>query len=160
MKRKTFIILAAILSAILLSSCNVQQPNCSSPSEFERVENASEFETIEYIGNESEFETIEYIGDGYIRVSNNDGKYGILKNGGEVVIEPQYDWISSVLSENGYRLFRQNDLYGYLNENGNVVIEPQFEDANSFRSDGTALIRIGLTFYLIDETGGIVGLAD
>ena len=148
MKRKTFIILAAILSAILLSSCNVHQPNCSSPSESERVENASEFETIEYIG------------DGYIRVSNNDGKYGILKNGGEVVIEPQYDWISSVLAKNGYRLFRQNDLYGYLNENGNVVIEPQFEDANSFRSDGTALIRIGLTFYLIDETGGIVGLAD
>ncbi len=146
MKRNLVILMVLIA---LLTGCNSSNEYNSTSSE----------ENEKRVAEASEFDSILWINEGYIRVKK-DNKYGLIKNGGEVIIEPKYDYISDYMGENGYRYFEQDDLYGYIDEEGNVVIEPQFDDASLFEKDGTAKVRMGLTFYVINEKGEILGIAN
>lgn len=82
-------------------------------------------------------------------------KYGVIKNGGEVIVEPQYDHIFDF--SQGKAAFKENGLWGYLDTEGNVIIEPQFDAAYSYDPfSGTATVLIGLTYYKINEKGEII----
>ena len=86
-------------------------------------------------------------------VVEKDGKCGLIKNGGIVIIEPKYDWISDFPCDNGMREFRDEGLHGILDIEGNVILEPKYEDILIHEYDGTIEIREGLTFktYKVEE---------
>jgi hypothetical protein len=66
-----------------------------------------------------------------------DGKWGLINEKGEYVIEPQYDFLGGL--HNGLVSFRQNDLTGFLDVNGNVKIEPKFHWVDEF-SEGLCAV--------------------
>ena len=75
-----------------------------------------------------------------------DFKYGLIKNGGMVIIEPKYDFIGSLPYYNRMRLFKQGDLWGLLDIDGNVILEPKYEDISIDDFRDTIEIREGMTF--------------
>ncbi len=104
------------------------------------------------------YDHIGPLNDGTMVVTKNH-KHGLIKNGGEIIVEPKYDYISSLTGDNGTRTFKENDLYGYLDKSGNIIIEPQFENASEFY-DGKAKVREGVNVYYIDIHGKVIGTAE
>ena len=49
----------------------------------------------------------------------------------------------------------ESDLYGYLDASGNVAIPAKYSSATSF-GDGFAVVRLGSTYSVIDEDGGVI----
>lgn len=80
--------------------------------------------------------------------------YGILSVTGEVVIEPQYEYLG-LFSDEGLARFKDHGLWGYVNENGEEVISAQYEDANNF-SEGLAAVKVDGLYGFIDITGKMV----
>ncbi len=87
-----------------------------------------------------------------------DGKWGLINEKGEYVIEHQYDFLGGV--HNGLVSFRQNDLIGFWDVNGNVVIEPKFHWADEF-SEGLCVVSTDWQtdeprlYGYIDTTGNL-----
>ena len=88
-----------------------------------------------------------------------DGKWGLINEKGEYVIEPQYDFLGGL--HNGLISFRQSDLTGFLDVNGNVVIKPQFYWVDEF-SEGLCVVSTDWQtddprlYGYIDATGNLV----
>lgn len=68
-----------------------------------------------------------------------DGKWGYIDNGGNVVIEPQYE--DAKPFNNGYAPVKVNGMWGYIDNSGSIVIEPAFEDAGYFTAKGYAFVK-------------------
>ena len=49
----------------------------------------------------------------------------------------------------------ESGLYGYLDASGNVAIPAKYSSATSF-GDGFAVVRVGSTYSVIDEDGGVI----
>jgi len=80
--------------------------------------------------------------------------YGMLSVTGDVVIEPQYEYLDIFYGEKLAR-FEDHGLWGYVNENGEEEISSQYEDALPF-SEGLAAVKVDGLYGFIDETGEMV----
>jgi len=85
--------------------------------------------------------------------AQSDLKYGIMDKDGNVVTEPEFEYLSD--ASEGLIIFKKYGYYGYIDYKGNVVIEPQFEVAGNFH-EGLAAIKVDGLYGYIDYDGNIV----
>ena len=78
-----------------------------------------------------------YMGDGYFAVKK-DGKYGVINDKNELVIDYLYDNIGSF--RDGLICVSKNGYYGYINIKNEIVIPLIYDKAYDF-SDGYAFVR-------------------
>ena len=139
MKRKLTILLLCLLT-LLACSCS---------------KNTAKTETTE----ETESSTIESEAPTPTPASTytpGDDLYGMLSVTGDVVIEPQYNYLGLFTQENLARFQDyETGLWGYINESGEEVIPAQYEDAQDF-SEGLAAVEIDGLYGFIDVSGEMV----
>jgi len=88
-----------------------------------------------------------------------DKKWGFINKSGEIVINPQFDYVYDFrdgLCLVAVKKENMNDYsYGFIDKEGIFVINPQFEDASSF-DHGNAVVSIdGKNYGYIDKKGNI-----
>ena len=75
---------------------------------------------------------------------------------GDVVIEPQYNYLGLFTQENLARFQDyETGLWGYINESGEEVILAQYEDAQDF-SEGLAAVKVDGLYGFINVSGEMV----
>ena len=85
-----------------------------------------------------------------------DDLYGMLSVTGDVVIEPQYNYLGLFTQENLARFQDyETGLWGYINESGEEVIPAQYEDAQDF-SEGLAAVKVDGLYGFINVSGEMV----
>lgn len=85
--------------------------------------------------------------------SNRNGKVGLMKVSGEIIIKPLYESILP-FSEN-LAIIKFNKKWGAVDKNGTIVIPPQYEDMESFEN-GLARVRLNGKWGIINKTGNNV----
>ena len=76
-----------------------------------------------------------------------DGKWGFLNTNGELILTCQYEEADSFSI--GYAPVKKDGLWGYLGLDGTMLIEPAFDEVKGFNQNGTAPVRIGESWVLI-----------
>ena len=71
-------------------------------------------------------------------IVKKDGKYGIINEKNEFLINPDYESISTLY--NGFFIIKKDNKYGYLNEKFKIVQEPLYLDAKEF-SNNIAFVK-------------------
>lgn len=84
-----------------------------------------------------------------------NGKYGIINENGEFVVEPRFDY-AEWFSDNGLFEVQINGKYGYIDESGNYVTKPKFGETGIFSKNGLANVKSGGMWGYIDESGEFV----
>ena len=75
-----------------------------------------------------------------------DALYGICRSSGEIVLEPQFDYIAEY--HNGFASVRLDDLWGHIDENGIICIYPcyelseEYENGYTFNDSGIAAFEL------------------
>ena len=64
-------------------------------------------------------------------IIQSDSKYGLINRKGEIVVEPQYDFILKSNRINRF-MVKSGEKYGFINNNGQVVIPFIYEDVNPY----------------------------
>ena len=84
-----------------------------------------------------------------------NGKYGVINQYGEVIVEPVYESVSK-FSEGMARVSAEkHGKYGYINTEGELVIPMMYKSAYDF-SEGLAAVWEGSRAGYIDKTGAYV----
>ena len=76
-----------------------------------------------------------------------DGKWGYIDREENVMIPYTYEEAKSF--SNGYAAVCKNGVWGYIDENGYLAVEPCFDDAGLMTEKGTAPVRRGSSWTLI-----------
>lgn len=95
------------------------------------------------------FGGFEENGLGVLRVR---GKWGVLKDTGELVAEPVYSYVGNFV--NGRARVEMNGNRGFIDESGFEVIPPQYYRANDFIGDYAAVASAGQAYDSFDFSGG------
>jgi hypothetical protein len=82
-----------------------------------------------------------------------DGKSGFIDDRGQVVIDLEFDGVSS-FSEGLARIF-VGEKVGFIDTAGNIKIQPKFDIASDF-SEGLASAKVGDKYGFIDIKGNFV----
>ena len=96
--------------------------------------NAKGEEIVSCIYKDSDTEFNEY---GLIIVENEEGKYGVINNKGEILVDFKYDNIEEF--NEGMAPVKKDIYWGYIDVNGNEVINCQYIIAQEF-SEGLAFV--------------------
>lgn len=94
-------------------------------------------------------------GNDDLKILQRDDKYGFADRNGNVVIDPQYDRVTSF--RDGLAAVQLRGNCGFIDKNGNTVVKFEYDSAHSF-SEGLAGVQKntdGLWGY-IDKTGKLV----
>ena len=93
------------------------------------------------------------------------GKYGFLNTDGEVIVDPEYDYVYDFDKESGLACvfigtmsswgYPDEGNYGFIDTEGNVVIDLQYEDGFSF-SEGLAAVEKDGKYGFIDVQENVV----
>jgi len=67
-----------------------------------------------------------YIGNGNYSVSNENNKYGLIDENGNILVDFNYEFITGYKDE--YISIKKNNKYGIINENQNINIEAIYDD--------------------------------
>lgn len=89
---------------------------------------------------------------GFILIDNNE-KYGLINNIGEIVVDCIYDTICGY-SEGLIRV-NKGKKCGFIDVNGNEVIECIFDECNLFKS-GLAIVKFNGEWGIIDNRGKVI----
>ena len=147
MKRKLTILLLCLLT-LLACSCSKHMAKAEATEDTENSTTESEVPTPTATPKPIPTPRSRYI--------PGDDLYGMLSVTGDVVIEPQYNYLGLFTEENLARFQDyETGLWGYINESGEEVIPAQYEDAQDF-SDGLAAVKVDGLYGFIDVTGEIV----
>jgi hypothetical protein len=84
---------------------------------------------------------------------SQNGKWGFIDEKGKIVINPQFDDVSS-FSE-GLSGVKIGDKWGFIDKKGKIVINPQFDKVRGF-SEGLCGVKIVSKYGFIDKTGKYV----
>ena len=89
------------------------------------------------------------------RFKTKTGKWGLLRESGEILVEPTYDQMS--IFSNHLALVKKDNKYGYIDDTGRPVIgfeggEPFLDNATGFK-DGLAEVSLYNKKYFIDYMG-------
>lgn len=82
-----------------------------------------------------------------------DGKSGFINSSGQVVIDLEFEGVSS-FSEGLARIF-VGDKVGFIDTNGDIKIQPKFDTVSAF-SEGMASAKVGGKYGYIDTEGNFV----
>ncbi len=105
----------------------------------------------------------DYFSEGLARFVEK-GKIGFHNNGGDRIIEPQFDFATPFAEglaaacqgckkiSHGEHESMEGGQWGYIDKEGKTVIPFQYDRARPFQ-DGFAKVRIGKDFFLIDRDG-------
>ena len=139
MKRKLTILLLCLLT-LLTCSCSKNTAKTETTEETESSTSESEVPTPTPAST----------------YTPGDDLYGMLSVTGDVVIEPQYNYLGLFTQENLARFQDyETGLWGYINESGKEVIPAQYEDAQDF-SEGLAAVETDGLYGFIDVSGEMV----
>lgn len=86
--------------------------------------------------------------------SVRETKHGIMDLSGEILNEPELDYIYSF--NQGLARFVKDDKSGYIDEKGEKVIEPKFDGVSNFNESGLATVEKDNKSGLIDKAGEFV----
>lgn len=105
------------------------------------------------LGSSLPFEIVYHDKNG--RFKTKDGKWGLLSETGEILIEPVYDAMTTF--SNHLALIKKNKKYGYIDDTGQLVIgfddgEPFLDSAKTFK-DGLAEVSLKNEKYYVDYMG-------
>ena len=100
-----------------------------------------------------EYQDIGGFDDDGFAYFNKDGKYGVINNKLEVVVQPEYDLIYD-FSE-GLAAAWKDGKCGFIDPAGNVAVPLKYDVAQSF-SDGLALVIRADKYGFVDKTGKLV----
>jgi len=92
---------------------------------------------------------------GILRVWDETTGAGFISETGEVLSEPQFQYMPSYGTDNLACVCADNK-YGYIDEKGEVVIELQYEAAYDFAANGLALVCMDSKGGFINEKGETV----
>ena len=101
------------------------------------------------------------VSEGLLPVCEYDSEYdsekwGFVNDKGEVVIEPQFDDVDTIISfKEGLCAVRIKRKWGYINRTGRMVIKKQFDKADYFRN-GLALVKLRGQNGIIDKSGKMI----
>jgi WG containing repeat len=98
------------------------------------------------------YDTIFVDFDNLLQVTKN-GKTGLVKRNGQVVLKPEYDQIEQK-ANNRYKVL-QSGKWGLIDENGQIVIAPQFEFIDHFNFGKTRVMQQG-KWGQIDQNGRFI----
>ena len=147
MKRIHTILLLCLLT-LLACSCSKNTDKTEATEETESSTSGSEVPTPTATPKSIPTPTVRY--------TPGDDLYGMLSVTGDVVIEPQYNYLGLFTQENLARFQDyETGLWGYINESGEEVIPAQYEDAQDF-SEGLAAVEIDGLYGFIDVSGEMV----
>ena len=147
MKRIHTILLLCLLT-LLICSCSKNTVKTETAEETESSATESEVPTPTA--------TPKPIPTPRARYTPGDDLYGMLSVTGDVVIEPQYNYLGLFTEENLARFQDyETGLWGYINESGEEVIPAQYEDAQDF-SEGLAAVKVDGLYGFIDVSGEMV----
>ncbi|MGI8641781.1 MAG: WG repeat-containing protein [Pyrinomonadaceae bacterium] len=166
MKVKTLLIMFAVLSAFLLSSCN-PAINPLGGKETTNLFPIRQNEKWGYINRKGEvviqpqFEYPLPFSEGLAVACINGGKCGYIDETGRFVINPQFN--SALRFSEGLAAVISEDRLGYIDKTGKYVINPQFTKSDGYGalvfstfSEGLARVKIGDKFGFVDKTGKII----
>lgn len=105
------------------------------------------------LGSSLPFEIVYHDKNG--RFKTKDGKWGLLSETGEILIEPVYEAMTTF--SNHLALIKKNKKYGYIDDTGQLVIgfddgEPFLDSAKTFK-DGLAEVSLKNEKYYVDYMG-------
>ena len=147
MKRKLTILLLCLLT-LLACSCSKHMAKAEATEDTENSTTESEVPTPTATPKPIPTPRSRYI--------PGDDLYGMLSVTGDVVIEPQYNYLGLFTEENLARFQDyETGLWGYINESGEEVIPAQYEDAQDF-SEGLAAVKVDGLYGFIDVSGEMV----
>ena len=103
-----------------------------------------------------EYKNIQSIGDnyqnGYI-VQNNDGLFGVIDFTKKVVLEPKYEEIKQVSSNNIY-IVKENGNLNAITQEGEILLENKFDDVKQINENDIIFIK-NKKYGVISSTGEI-----
>ena len=98
------------------------------------------------ITQSSDYDDVGYC-DSYNQMVVRKGtKYGVVRNGGVVIIPPMYDWISS-RPKNGLRVMEKDGKYGIVDVSGDEVLYPEYDDI--YIADEIIELRQGMIYFCV-----------
>lgn len=102
-----------------------------------------------------EYNSLRYVQDYDVAVAAKDGKYGLIKPDGTVLVDFTYVY-GNTFSE-GLWAVRDSSTWkmGYVDMDGKIVIGFQYDECFPFY-DGIACARLGTEYYFIDKTGKVL----
>jgi hypothetical protein len=142
-KNQTLLMIVGLLAVCILPACN------RSSDDSQGSENiASTFSTS--IASQSETISPTPIPT----YAPGTDLYGMLSVTGDVLIEPQYEYLD-LFSVDGLARFEDHGLWGFVDKTGKEVIKAQYEDARVF-SEELAAVKVDGLYGFIDMTGKMV----
>ena len=85
-------------------------------------------------------------------VYKNKGKYGFLKNNGDVLIPARFDFAGEMSENSDMALIQVDKKYGYVNKSGKVVIPPKYDKGMDF-NNGCAKVKLNNQWGVVDASG-------
>lgn len=90
-------------------------------------------------------------------IKGRNGKYGLINEEGDIVIEPEYQYLS--LEGEDMVLFREGKNYGYMDRMENIIIPAAFKEITPFYKD-RAIFKINGKEGVVDITGKVIVLPE
>ncbi|PWL24248.1 MAG: hypothetical protein DCO96_14705 [Fluviicola sp. XM-24bin1] len=82
-----------------------------------------------------------------------EGKFGYMRNSGEIHINPEYDYGS--FFQEGLAIVAKGEKFGFINKRGDLQIACQFESVSDF-VNGLSIVEVNGKFGMIDRNGTFV----
>ncbi len=93
--------------------------------------------------------------DSKLKKSEQNGKVGFTNDGGELVIQPQFQEATE-FDKNGFSIVRKAGRYGIINTKGEFVIKPEFTKIKNLDENGIAQINQNDVWGLANAKEGTV----
>lgn len=90
-------------------------------------------------------------------IKGRNGKYGLINEEGDIVIEPEYQYLS--LEGEDMVLFREGKNYGYMDRMENIIIPAAFKEITPFYKD-RAIFKVNGKEGVVDITGKVIVLPE
>lgn len=114
-------------------------------------EKFSGYELVEYIDNMDSQNNLWYE-ENVLKIKQN-GTYGLINLDGKVILEPEYDEITSLSGIKGSLLLKKGDSYGVCDTQGSIQVEPEYKQIKA----------IGKNYkdgYIVENQEGKYGVVD
>lgn len=119
----------------------------------ENQEIFTEYSKIEAISNYDENHNLWY--EKNVLKVQKDGKWGMINNTGEILLNMEYDSIEAIQGIENALLIQKEGKYGVADKEGKIILDPIYTEITNLGKDNTA------GYIVKDDTGlyGIIGFS-